>query len=392
MKAAIKGNRFLSSYVHNENDIAFGLERCGDLIARYGGLPDTSDATRKLYPAVTFAAQTLSMMDLATPAEAERLRRRVAGSFDNPNDMRAMRLELTTATHFARRGYRLEWPEMTPGAGTFDLLVPDMGPLGAEVECKSVSNDKGRNVHRRDALVFHHLVAGELAHIRKTLKIGLSAVLTIPGSLPTRHADREALAKRVKQQITIGHSARFEDGSELRITEFDMARLGNVANDNRPEVVRPIIESITGTQNREAMLTGTDAGGALAFVVQSAVTDDFMEATFRTLGNAGRRQLTGTRPGILIAGFDGLDSDQLVSIAGQDHDPNRPPTALAMKVSAFLSSENRDSIVGVGFLSRGALRPPTDGIVDSGGTAYYFPKRESSLWSEDFRGLFTPPS
>ena len=60
----------------------------------------------------------------------------------------------------------------------FDLLVTDMGNDGVEVECKSVSDDKGRNIQRREALDFHHLMIREMAHIRRTLRIGLSVVLT----------------------------------------------------------------------------------------------------------------------------------------------------------------------------------------------------------------------
>lgn len=103
MKAAIKGNRFLSDYLHTENSIAFGLARCGDLIARYGSLPDNTEATRALYPAIGFAAQVLSMMDLATRVEAERLQKRVEGALKDPDNMRGYRLELGIATHFARR-------------------------------------------------------------------------------------------------------------------------------------------------------------------------------------------------------------------------------------------------------------------------------------------------
>ena len=388
MRAAIRGNHALVHYLYNENDIAFGLQRCHDLIERYGQLPSDLEATRTLYPAISFAAQALSMMELAPRVGAERLRKRVEGALKNPNDMRALRLEFSTATHFARRGYRLEWPEMT-GGGRFDLLVPDTGRRGLEIECKSVSNDKGRNIHRREALDFNHLLAGELGAIRKNLSVGLAIVLTVHNSLPTRHDERKALATRVRQQITIGRSARFDDGSDIRISEFDLARHGSVANDNRPEVVRVIVDDVTGTKNREAMLIGTEKGGALAFVVQSSVNDDLLDATFRTLGDAARRQLTGTRPGVLIAGFDGLDGEQLLSIAEQDNDPQQEPTALAIRVSRFLSSDNRDNIVGVGFLSRGALRPVTDSIMDSGGTAYYFPKRESPFWHDDFSGLFT---
>jgi hypothetical protein len=391
MKAEIEGNHFLTHYLRNENDIAFGLERCGDLIERYGQVPRHLEATRLVYPAISFAAQTLSMMDLATHVEAERLRKRVKGALNNPNGMRALRLELTVATHFARRGHRLEWPEMT-GDGTFDLLVPNLGGRGVEVECKSISDDKGRNIHRREALAFHHLLASELGATRKNLSAGLAVVLTVPSRLPSRHEECKALAKRVRQQIIIGQSARLDDGSDVRIAEFDLAQLGNVANDRRPEVMREIVASITGTQNREAMIIGTEKGGALAFVVESAENDDLLDATFRTLSDAARRQLTGKRPGMLIAGFDGLDGEQLLSIARQDNNALLHPTALRIRVSRFLSSQNRDHVVGVSFLSRSALRPVAEGIVDSGGMTYYFPRRESPFWDDEFSGLFAPHS
>jgi len=93
-----------------------------------------------------------------------------------------------------------------------------------------------------------------------------------------------------------------------------------------------------------------------------------------------------------MAGFDGLDSEQLLSIARQDNDPQFPPTGLKIKVSRFLSSHNRDHVVGVSFLSRSVLRLVADGIVDSGGTAYYFPRRESPFWHDDFSGQFAPRS
>jgi hypothetical protein len=386
-RATIRSNRFLEAYLHAENEIAFGLDRCGDLLKRYGGLPDDASTNRAMYPAITFAAQTLSLIDLGTSIARERMRKRVAGSFQNPSDMRALRLELTTAAHFARRGHRLQWPEMV-GGGTFDLLVADMGNGGVEVECKSISNDKGRNIHRREALEFHHLLSCELVHIRRTLKIGLSVVLTVPGRLPTPHADRQTLAKRVSQQIVRGSSALFDDGTDIRITEFDLARLGDVVDERRGASLRAAIKDVTDTQNREAMLICTQAGGALAFVVRSALDDDLINATFKALSDAAKRQLSATRPGLLIAGFEGLTSEQLWSIAQQDRDADQMPTALSIRVSRFLSSHHRNHVVGVGFLSSSALRPIARDLVDSGGTAYYFPKRQSPFWHDDLGGLF----
>jgi hypothetical protein len=64
---------------------------------------------------------------------------------------------------------------------------------------------------------------------------------------------------------------------------------------------------------------------------------------------------------------------------------------LALKVSRFLAAEHRDHVVGVVFFSRSDLLPAADGLVDSGGTAYYFPKRESPFWHDDLSGLFGKP-
>lgn len=390
VRATIKSNRFLSDLLHTENSIAFSLARTGDLIARYGRLPDEEVETRALFPAISFAGQVLSLMDLATPVEAERLRRRVQDTLKNPDSMRGYRLELGVATHFARRGYKVEWPEILD-KGTFDLLVTDLTGASLEIECKSVSADKGRRVHRHEALTFHNLLWPELAAIRKNLRSGLAVVLTVPGRLPSRHGDRLALARRVRQQINLGQSARFEDGSDIRISEFDVKCLGDLSKDRAPVSVRPVIDKVTATQNREGLVLGTAAGGALVFVVQSAENDDLLDTTFETLSQAAKRQLTGMRPGILVAGFDSLEAEQLLSIAQQDRDPQKVPTALALKVSKFLSAQHRDHLVGVAFLSRGAIFPEIDGSSDSG-VAYYFTNSKSSRWNESFSGLFSARS
>ena len=167
-----------------------------------------------------------------------------------------------------------------------------------------------------------------------------------------------------------------------------MARLGDIPSSTRPSEVRAAIDEVTETNNRQAMVIGTHAGGALALTVQSGSDDTFMKAVFDTLSDSAKRQLSGVRGGMFLVGFHGIDGEQLLSVAGQDQDAAQSPTALRMAVSRFLASAGRDQVVGVGFLSESALAPVQDGLVESGGTAYYFPKRESPLWSEDFSGLF----
>ena len=387
LKQEIRGNRFLAQHLQHENALAYQFEHLRELTAKFGSIPSWETNNHAIYPAASFAAQVLSIMELSSRQFAGQLKRRVHGALKNPDDMRGLRLELSAATHFARRARKLAWPEMT-GDGTFDLLVKDVGPHGLAIECKAISEDKGRKIHKREVLDFYGLLWPHIQSTIKGLNTGLSAVLTVTGRLPTKHADRLALARQYGAVIFGGRGASLPDGSTIRVAEFDASRLGDIPSTTRPGEVRATIDEVTKTSNRQAMVIGTHAGGALALTVQSGSDDIFMKAVFDTLSDSAKRQLSEDRSGMFLVGFHGIDGGQLFSIAGQDQDVAQSPTALRLAVSRFLASKERDHVVGVGFLSESALMPVQEGLVESGGTAYYFPKRESSLWSEDFSGLF----
>ena len=391
LKQEMKGNRFLAEHLKRENAIAFQLDHLRELVVKFGGVPTQESNNHFIYPAMSFAAQVLSIKD-ASPGElAEQLKRRVHGAFRNPDDMRGLRFELSAATHFARRGHKVIWPEMR-GTGTFDLFVEDIGPHGLEVECKSISGDKGRKIHRREALEFYGLLWPHLDSTKRGLGSGLSAVLTVPGRLPTHYEGRMELAKQFGAQIFTGCSTTLQDGSTIRVTEFDAKRLENIPSTTSPQEARTAVDDVTETLNRETMVIGTNAGGALALTIQSFQDDTLMKTMFDTLSDSAKRQLSGSRAGMFLTGFHGIDSGQLQSIASQDKDSTQPPTALRVAVSRFLAGAGRDYVVGVGFLSESALSPVQDGHIASNGAAYYFPKRESPHWSEDFSGLFSPRS
>lgn len=392
IKQEVRGNRFLGEVLHRENALAFQFEHLRALQARFGDVPALEAGNRQIYLAASFAAQILSLAQTSPRTFVDQLRRRVHDAFKKPEAMRGLQLELSAATHFARRSRRLTWPEMA-GGGTFDLLVEDVGPNGLEVECKSIGEDKGRRIHRREALDFYGLLWPHIQPMMRGLRTGLSAVLTIPGRLPERYAQRVALARQVARSIIAGAGSTLADGSSVRVGEFDAALLGVIPKGAHPATVRTAIEQVSGTRNRESMVAWSQAGGALALTLQSALDDTLLKAVFDTLSDSARRQFTGRRGAMFLVGLHGIGSDELLSVAEQDQDAQQAPTALRVAVSRFLDGEGRDHVVGVGFLSESGLQPLEDGIVTSGGTAYYFPKRESLEWSEDFSGLFSwlPP-
>ncbi|HJZ12641.1 MAG TPA: hypothetical protein VJ521_10850, partial [Acidobacteriota bacterium] len=217
-------------------------------------------------------------------------------------------------------------------------------------------------------------------------------ILTLPGRLPSALTQRKGLARLVVKAIMSGQAASLPEGGDIRISQFDMAAIAKVDPQGRLEISKSDIERVTATRDREGLILGSRRGGAIVFILQSANEDRPLDYVFDTLSNSAKTQVSNSLPALFLVGFDGVEPGELVNIATQDFDPEQQPTALRIAVSKFLSSKDRDHIIGVTFLSRSALTPKLHGEFDSGGSAYIFPRRESRFWLEEFSGLFSTQS
>ncbi|MHA6913284.1 hypothetical protein ACQUJO_09125 [Ralstonia pseudosolanacearum] len=388
-----KRNEFLRVHYAYKYELAFQLEACSRLVDRYGGFPPGAIEAQGLMPAVAFMRQVLSLLDGLRPDQQKALIGRVRGAFRNPDDMRALLMEFTVATYFTLRGNRVRWPEFeandaTLQGATFDLFVEDLGDNGLEVECKSASHDKGRSIHRATAFAFYERLRKELGDFARHLKTGLAVVVTVPDAVPGAPSEQAELAKRVHRQLVVGHSTAFDDGVRISISDFEVSRLRDIGLQTDSEDARAIVDAVTGTRNQSVLVIGRRNVGALLLVLQSSKDDELLSAVFDTARKAARSQLSGARPGLLLLGFEGLEAEQLASLAQQDGDSTQAPTAARIAVSRFLSGDGRDHVVGVGFLSRSRLRRMGSGHFNSGGLTYYFENDASSLWLPAFRGLF----
>lgn len=380
---AIRSNHFLGDYLRSEYAIAYQLDSLRRLAARFGTLPHAACNDPSIFPSLAFAAQVLGVLERCTVKQARAFVKRVRTAFSSSENMHGLRLELQAATHFARRGQRVAWHRVNNG-GSFDLLIEDLGPSGLEVECKSISENKGRRIHRRDALEFWGELWRDMAGVAQNLRSGLAVVLTVPYRLPIDIGERAALAREVVARIVAGSGATLGGGAEVRIESFDPAKI-DAAKDKSHKELRKAIDAATGTANREAAVYGTPAGGMLAFVMQSAVEDDVLDQVFATLDDSAARQFTRQRGALFWVALQGIDADQLLSLHEQDSDPGEQPTALRLGVSNFLNRAP-GHIVGVVFSSGNGLFPTADGSRNSGGATNFFLNEKSPLWHASFRG------
>lgn len=388
LEEEIRGNKFLRHHHLIENEIAYQLNHCSDLERQYGALPVGRMDLSPVYPALAFASHCLSTLERMDATNRPRAIGRIQGAFRNPEDMRALQLEFTAGLHFTKLGHRLAWPELETGGDTYDLLVENLGPAGLEVECKAITEEKGRRISTRHALEFWNLMQRDIMAATRGLYGGLSIVMTLSDKLPTSYTERMELSKLVARTILSGQSHAYPLVT-ISIHDFDAQLLQGIDWNNIGQNTRELIESITGTCNRQAMITGLKGGGAVICIVQSRQDDSLFDAIQKTVKRAAAKQMTGSRPAMILLEFCGISPKGMVNLAEHDNTPGNAPTSLRRWVSEFLSNTtDRDHIVGVGFLSRGAMTKPSANVVTSTGSAYVFHRRESPYWDDAFSGLF----
>lgn len=385
----IKRNPLLIEYLPKQNSLALALTKCSLAAASNGNrlpLDVTNDPV--LFEAHTFAVQTLGLIDAARQFSAKRadsLVSRIRDALRYPTAIQALQLEARVATHFVRAGQTVRFPELGGGGERFDLLVESLGPAGLEIECKAVTHDKGRKIHRGQALEFFHLAFPMIKIISNDLVSGLAVVITVPGRMPYP-GHLEMFVRAVGQQILTGKDGLMQDGTQVRLVDFSTVELGELT---RPPSAksREAVSRITGTDNRECIIYQAEGkAGVVVMVLQSAQADSMLHEVFATLAESAGRQLTGRRAGAFIGGFQGLDREVLLETA-RNEGRNGSYSPLAWETSRFLERTEFPHVVGVGFLSA----PENNELPDEKapkGIAYYFPKPSSSFWHADFSGMF----
>jgi len=319
----------------------------------------------------------------SSASNSKRLLGRVRGAFKNPDDMRAMQVELLAATHFIRKGFRIDWPEATNGRHDIDVI--GLGSHGLQVECKSISSDKGRKIHRREALEFYSIFVKCLAKKAKALSTGVILVVTVPDRLPTQYSARLQLCSRMLDQFELRESCVFDDQVEIRIEEFDFSPIGAHYIGNTWKGERDILDRITGTTGEEIMIFQNKSGGGVVAVVQSKKDDSFLEATFSTLEFSAKKQVSNTKPVLFFVSFHDLEDGELREIGDES---KAEPTALRVFTSTFLNRQDMGHVVGVHYAERGSLVPRIGGVHSHTGSTYSFKNADSPFWEQAFESLF----
>lgn len=381
---------YMRDHYLDQYRVVMALSECSIATENNGGiLPWEVTKGSVFVETFIFAFQVLQLIEAARKISPKRTRvlvSRVREALRSPRMLQAMQLEARVATHFVIAGRRVVFPELGSNTENFDVLIEDLGPTGLEIECKVVTHDKGRKIHRAEARHFLGRLQSSpfMQSVAESLKHGLAVRITVRERMPS--AEKwEKLSSTIEQLILTAKSAALEDGTHVNLIQFELTELGSLEHPVS-QFTRDAVERITGAKNSHFSIHRAEGnfGGVLLVIVDSAQPDSMLHEMFTTFAESAGRQLTGSRAGALMATFEGLGSDALLNIATNEGDGSIY-SSLAWEASSFLERSDYPHVVGVGFLSEPDFNT-ADG--SKGGVTYWIPKPISPLWNPAFSGLF----
>lgn len=376
----IKGNRFLEGWLRRHHRMVFALEEITEYHRKHGRLIVTVASSVEIYEACVLVVQFIDIVSHLDKRKANALTGRLRGGLSNPSDMRALQFELQVATHLANRGFDVEFPE-TDGTSVFDIRAT-REDADLEIECKFISSDKGRMVRRRDALEIHHLLERELRGVIQDLQVGLILQIVFNGRPPKTHNERLDVAHNARRVLLGGDASQGVD-YEIRVRTFELK--GSPFLDGAPS--RDDVASFLarfGIANRETMVVGKSAKGAVIFSLESAQPDRLLSGVFQTVSDAAKRQLTGRNAGVVCVKFDDLTADQMLEIGLEAGEP----TALRVASSGFLASSASENLAVLAFFADGVLEQAVGGAITRSGRTYQFVNEANPAAQGAVVGLF----
>lgn len=383
---------FLRDYLLRKYSCASMLESCAELLVARGELDEREIIDRGLQPAIAFMMQALSLYDACVEEQRERFLSRIRAALIDADEMRGLQLEMLVAAGVVMRGYSVRIPEIERSvagdqATVFDILVEDFGETGIEIECKAIGEDTGRKIRGDHARNFYECLSRKLEPILEELKKGIAVVVTVPDrfedALKTFHK-QSVLADYICSNVRGENPSEALAGVEVVFQEFDPAESLAIATGGREGhhgAARKIVDKITGTVNRNVLVnTKDDLKGAVIVALRSLKSDRFAAQVTEIARNASSRQLSKTRPGVVVLGIE--ISDLAMREAAQLQ------TELDKIAKEFYRRDQRGHVATLGFLSQRTTKLRGENSETIGASFYHFKNVRCVFSLPDLQILF----
>lgn len=254
--------------------------------------------------ALTFAASVVRIHERLYPAEQRQTVGRLRDSLKSSSGFAPIFLEVMTAVQMIKWGYDVSFPDLD-GSGSHDLSFEKDGVRG-EIECKSLTADAGRQVHRRDFWRLMELVRQSLeAAVTRERTV---VVVTMEGRLLPKEAELRRIAEAIEGALDTDPTAQLQ----YQGFRIDRQRYEHCLADAPIEDASGFWEHCQSVFGANAHIAGavSEETGCL-IVVRSDREDDTSKPWLAAM-RKGAAQLSGQKAGFLVVQFQDIEPRDLL--------------------------------------------------------------------------------
>lgn len=292
--------KIVSDYHWLEMAISFQ----SDVLAREGHLRSELCDGLTL-AALNFAATTVEVHVQLSQLGRQNLEGRLRDGLKAETGFAPLYLELDLAQRLMEAGFDVAFVDME-GAARFDLLF-GRGTFAGEVECKSLSADAGRQIHRKDFYRFMEAILPAL-EAQRALRRREVLVITLDARLSPKVADQVALLATTRSMLA-GEARTVLTGDGFKVERQDLNTAIGGASVTDAKALYKACGAAFGP-NTHVAGSLTEGGGCLV-VMRSKREDDTSKPMLEAMRKAAS-QLSRERPGFIAIQEHGIDAADLM--------------------------------------------------------------------------------
>ena len=254
--------------------------------------------------ALYFANMIINVHQRLTTGGKNILEGRIRDALKSDTGFSPLYLEMDVARNLLETGHEIEFPDIE-GDAQCDLRFSN-GRIEGEVECKSLSTDAGRKIHRKDFYRFIDSIGGVIE--KRTLEGADEViVITLKDRLPSNNESQEELITTTEKAIleTTCNEVRgsfFKIIKEKFSSQFEISDMGTQ---------RGFYNAITKVYGKDCHVSGAITPDATCLIVLRSYREDDHSAPQLKAIKKAASQLSGYCPGFIALQFDDIEPSDL---------------------------------------------------------------------------------
>lgn len=313
-----------------------------------------------------------------------RIRGTLIKALKSEEGLAAFAFELTTAVHLINRGFNVTFAD-AEGQSRYDYLVEHrVNGATAEVECKIITDDKGRQIPSSilsELLGRLEPIALRCLHTRG----GKHIIITVPSRLTNDSRHHKLIASQVSKAVTEQSQELNSELCDIKYMNFNCYKPSDISVyiERNCNLDKSHITAICKPQNDSAFI----------IEVMSKKPDSLVRGIYQVAKDSAS-QFSGKHPAILAIELSSLTSEQVIELQKTQLTAKNGLQDIATR---FFRNENRKHMHTIAFLSRTDVErrklpdfgTGSSSVIQGHGRVYLFKNRDHFARNDIRYNLFS---